>query len=367
MKRPQYVTKFTDIRGKTRYRFRRKGYPSHYFKAPFGTKAFEREYADCLAMEKPKVGAGRIRPGSVSDVIARYYSDVAFTDLKPSTQGVYKNVLERFRKAYGDVPIRDFTAKRIRGIMNGMRDKPLAAARLRKLLARLMMIARVEELVPATFDPVKDTRPPKAGATDSTGRERGYHRWTEAELAVFEAAHPLGSKPRLAFDLLLYGAQRSADVRFLTHRAIEGGRIRLKQSKTSTAVDVPVVAPLRASLDAGPLGAILLLENNRGTAYTPKGFYNLVKRACIKAGLPHCSPHGLRKSAAARLQAAGCTDREGMAITGHKSVKMYREYAGNAGDAKAADSAMKRTYGGKVSNPSEKLDTATLQTTDKER
>ena len=352
MKRPEYVTRFRDRHGKWRYRFRRKGYPAHYFKAAFGTKAFEREYADCLAMEKPRIGADRIRPGSLSDVVARYYNDLAFLDLKPSTQTVYRGVIERFRKAYGDDPMTRFDAARIQTIMGKMRCKPHAAARLRKILHQLFIVARRERIVPGTFDPVRDTRPPKP---EDTG---GYHRWTEAELAQFEAAYPLGTKPRLAFDLLLYGAQRSADVRFLTHRAIEGGRIRLKQSKTSTAVDVPVVAPLRASLDAGPLGKTLLLETKEGNAFTAKGFYNLVKRACIKADLPHCSAHGLRKSAAARLQAAGCSDREGMAITGHKSVAMYRKYAGNAGDAEAATSAMAKAYGGSVSNPPEKLDTA---------
>jgi len=354
-----FVTCFRDRHGKVRYRFRRKGYPAQYFKAPYGTKAFEREYAGCLEAEKPAIGADRIRPGSVSDVIARYYADTSFQDLRPATQAVYRGVLERFRAKFGDDPIRAFDAQRIQRVMNAMRHKPHAAARLRKLLAQLYTIARRERIVPGTFDPVKDTRPPKA-------ESEGYHRWSEEELTQFEEAHPLGTKPRLAFSLLLYGAQRSADVRFLTRKAIEGERIRLKQSKTSTAVNVPIVAPLREALDAGPLGEVLVLENNQGTAYTAKGFYNMVKRACIAAGLPHCSAHGLRKAAARRLRDAGCPDDEGMAITGHKTVAMYRKYAGDSGDAARADSAMARTYGGKVSNPPEKLDTVQPQTIDKE-
>ena len=348
MKKPPYVTRFRDRHGKVRYRFRRKGYPAHYFRAPFGTKAFEREYAACLEQEKPSIGTGRIAPGSLSDVIARYYSDNAFLDLKPPTQAVYRGVLERFRKTFGDDSIRQFDAKRIQRVMNGMRDKPHAAARLRKLLAQLFVVARRERIVPGTFDPVKDTRPPRA-ETD------GYHRWTEAELQQFEAKHPLGTKPRLAFALLLYGAQRSGDVRFLTHSGLAGQRIRLRQSKTSNAVSVPIVEALRQALEAGPLGDVLVLENNRGEAYTAKGFYNLVKRACIAADLPHCSAHGLRKAAAARLRRAGCTDEEGMSITGHKTVREYRRYAGDEGNADRADSAMLKTYG--VSNLTERLDT----------
>lgn len=342
MKKPQFVSKFTDRHGKVRYRFRRKGYPAHYFKAPFGTKAFEREYASCLEQEKPAIGVGRIIPGSVSDVIARYYSDSAFLDLKPATQTVYRGVLERFRNSFGDDPMRAFDAKRIQRVMVAMRHKPHAATRLRKLLAQLFVVARRERIVPGTFDPVKDTRPPKA-------ETEGYHRWSEEELAQFEAKHPLGTKPRLAFALLLYGAQRSGDVRYLTHAAIKGGRIRLKQSKTSNSVNVPIVAPLREAIEAGPVGKLLVIENNRGTAFTAKGFYNLVKRACIAADLPHCSAHGLRKAAAARLKARGVADADGMAITGHKTVREYLRYAGDIGDEERADRAMEKAYG--MSNP----------------
>jgi integrase len=303
----------------------------------------------------PPACEGRIRAGSVSDAIARYYSDNAFMDLRPATQAVYRGVLERFRAKFGNDPIRAFDAQRIARLMNAMRHKPHAAARLRKLLTQLFTIARRERLVPGTFDPVKDTRPPKA-------ESEGYHRWTEDELAKFEAKHPLGTKPRLAFALLLYGAQRSADVRFLTHTAVAGGRIRLKQSKTSTAVDVPVIEPLREALEAGPLGELLILENRDGKAFSAKGFYNMVKRACIAASLPHCSAHGLRKAAARRCRDAGCSHDEGMAITGHKTLREYLRYAGDGTRGDRADAAMAKV----LANLPKKLDTAPSQPAEKE-
>ncbi|ASY43331.1 hypothetical protein CJD35_01840 [Sphingobium xenophagum] len=351
-----YATSFLDRHQKRRWRFRRKGYPTYYFKAPHGTKDFEREYAACLEAEPIRAGAERLKHGSVSDVIARYYSDNSFLDLKDATKVVYRGVLERFRAAFGDDPMRHFDAERIARLMNAMRHKPHAAARLRKLLTQLFIIARRAKLVPPGFDPVKDTRPPKA--ENSTG----YHRWTEDELSAFEAKHPLGTKPRLAFALLLYGAQRSGDVRLMTHDMIEGGRIILDQSKTSNAVDVPMVEPLQEALGAGPMGMVTLLENRTGEPFTPKGFYNMLKRACIQAGLPHCSPHGLRKSAARRCREAGCSDDEGMAITGHKTVKEYRRYAGDANLGLRADAAMAKV----MANRAKKLATERSQTTEKE-
>lgn len=81
-KRFAYVSSFEDRHGKRRYRFRRKAYAVHYFKEPFGTKAFEREYAACLDGEPAAIGATRLKPGSVADVIGRYYADNAFLDLR---------------------------------------------------------------------------------------------------------------------------------------------------------------------------------------------------------------------------------------------------------------------------------------------
>lgn len=351
-----YATKFNDRHGKPRWRFRRKGYPSKYLQAPHGTKEFEKEYAACLAGEPIKVGVDRTRPGSLADVIKRYYSDNAFMDLQDATKVVYRGVLERFRASFGDDPMIKFDAQRIATLMNNMRDKPSAAARLRKLFIQLFKVARVAKIVPFSFDPVKDTKAPKSVSD-------GYHRWTESELTAFEATFALGTKPRLAFALLLYGAQRSGDVRFMSHATIADGRIRLKQSKTSNSVNVPVVAPLREALDAGPLGATLLLETRDGEAYTPKGFYGMMKKACVKAGIPHCSPHGLRKAAARRCREAGCTDEQGMAITGHKTVKEYRRYAGEESDGVHADAAMVKV----MANRSGKLATAPDQVIEKAR
>ncbi len=83
----------------------------------------------------------------------------------------------------------------------------------------------------------------------------------------------------------------------------------------------------------------------------------MLKKACVKAGIPHCSPHGLRKSAARRCREAGCTDEEGMAINGHKTVKEYRRYAGEASQASRTDAAMMKV----MANHSKRLATAPAQ------
>lgn len=107
---------------------------------------------------------------------------------------------------------------------------------------------------------------------------------------------------------------------------------------------MPVAMRLLRVGDAGALGDVGLLETKDGEPFTAKGFYNMLKRACITAGIPHCSPHGLRKSAARRCREAGCTNEEGMAITGHKTEREYLRYAGDSMRAAHADAAMTEVW-----------------------
>ena len=58
--------------------------------------------------------------------------------------------------------------------------------------------------------------------------------------------------------------------------------------------------------------------------------------------MPQCSSHGLRKLAATRLANAGCSEREIMAITGHKSVAEVSRYTKARDQERLAEQAMQR-------------------------
>ena len=67
----------------------------------------------------------------------------------------------------------------------------------------------------------------------------GFHTWTEDEIAQFEAHHPIGTKPRLAFALLLYTAQRRSDVVRMGRQHINDGVLTVKQQKTGVTLGDP--------------------------------------------------------------------------------------------------------------------------------
>jgi hypothetical protein len=59
----------------------------------------------------------------------------------------------------------------------------------------------------------------------------GYHSWTEEELQQYEAHYSVGTKGRLALDLLLYTAQRRTDVVALGLPDMRDGRFKYTASK----------------------------------------------------------------------------------------------------------------------------------------
>ncbi|MFZ4534428.1 MAG: tyrosine-type recombinase/integrase, partial [Alsobacter sp.] len=87
--------------------------------------------------------------------------------------------------------------------------------------------------------------------------------------------------------------------------------------------------------------SVMILHQPNGKPFTPGRLGDWMARAIEKAGLPtECVLHGLRKSAAAALAEAGCSEREIMAITGHRTPQMVSLYTRSADQKRLAKSAM---------------------------
>src|SRR5262249_9754626 len=172
---------------------------------------------------------------------------------------------------------------------------------------------------------------------------KGFHGWTDDEIARFEAHHPVGSKARLAHALLLYTGQRRGDVIRMGRQHIRDGVLTITQEKTSVTVPVPVHPQLRAILDATPSEHLPFLVTQRGKPFPGPRFTQWFRNHCNAAGLPkRCVPHGLRKAAGRKLAEAGCTAHEIMAILGHTTLKEAERYTRDFDRAKLARSAMAR-------------------------
>jgi integrase len=172
----------------------------------------------------------------------------------------------------------------------------------------------------------------------------GFHTWTEAEVAQFEAHHPIASKARLALALLLTG-QRRSDVVRMGWQHIVGDAIAVKQEKTGTPLLIPLdIDPsLPESLASVPKTNMTFLVTKFGAPFTPGGFSNWFGAKCDEAGLQRqCTAHGLRKLVATRLADMACSEEEIKAITGHKSASEVARYTKARDQKRLAESAVGR-------------------------
>jgi integrase len=157
-------------------------------------------------------------------------------------------------------------------------------------------------------------------------RNEGIHTWSEQEIAQFESRHAIGTKPRLALALLLYTAQRRGDVVRMGKQHIDGDMIAVRQQKTGTPLMIPMHPNLIEVLASVPKTNLTFLVTEFGAPFASAGFGNWFRTQCDAAGLPQCSAHGLRKSAATRLANAGCSNEQIKAITGHRSDSALAPY-----------------------------------------
>jgi integrase len=351
---PKHCSWASDRHGKRRVRFRHRGFSTYLTGIPWSDD-FMRQYAAALEGVKAQannIGADkRTIPGSLNALIASWYR-TDFGRLKPSTQRLWRVIIEPFRREHGDKPVARLQRKHVRDIIAAKAATPEAANNLLKVLRVLLNYA-------VDIDMIRSN--PAIGVKRYKSRGGGIHTWGEDEITRFEEYYPLGTKPRLALALLLYTAQRRGDVvRFGLQHITGGDAIALRQEKTDTPLLIPIHPELATALAAVPKNNMTFLLSDRGKPFTPESFGNWFRARCNEAGLSHCSAHGLRKAAATRLAQAGCSAKQIMAITGHKTLVEVARYTEAAEQQRLARAALRIQLGAEreqdLSNLATRLD-----------
>ncbi len=314
-----FVSSFTDRHGKQRFRYRRSGQKAVYLHGVPGSPEFAAAYEAAASGQTTKlqIGASRTLPGTINALAVAIYGSAEWVQLSKSTQATYRGIIERLRTEHGDRAVRALQTEHILKMRDRKAKAPAAANNLVKVLRWMLAFAIARQWRPD--NPAIGIKPLKIAS-------EGFPVWTEADIAKFEAHWPVGSRERLAFDLLLYTAQRSGDVRQMGRQHVQGRAILVRQEKTKAFLELPIHPRLKASLDTVPAGQMLFLVTQSHMGFTAGGFGNWFRGACRAAGIPDRSAHGLRKSAATRLADAGCTEAQIKAVTGHQTSKEVERY-----------------------------------------
>jgi integrase len=248
---------------------------------------------------------------------------------------VHPGAAETFR----DFPLDRLSPKAIRTLRDRKAGLPGAAnKRLKTLRAVFKWATDDEDGTPrAPFNPcltVRNVDQPTAG----------FHTWTVAEVEQFKAHHPIGSKARLAMELLLYTGFRRSDMVEFGRQHIHDGWVRKPQVKGHrqrlVLLEFPVLPDLAHAIAEGPAGNLTFLMTEHGRPFTPNGFGNWFRDRCDEAGLPHCASHGLRKAGATIAAENGATPHQLQSIFGWTTLKQPERYTRTAARRRLAGDAM---------------------------
>lgn len=354
---PPYVYRFKSRHGTMLMRFVKTGMKSGYFKEAFGTKAFWAEYEAFLnpdavaSAQKPS----RHAPGSIDDLVTRYFSVPERLGPSEITQAKIRAVLEDFRDGTnldgirrGTLPVANLTfeavdriiAKKLvkTGTGNKTKGGTFAAIKLRKELIRLLDFAVKAGMIDK--NPARLSDPIRIAKAD---KSTGFHSWTEAEIDQFRNHHPLGTRERLALELYLWTDQRRCDVHKMGRAQIKDGRLPITQQKTGKALWIAVAPQLLEAIVALPpelTNPFCFIVSRKGTAYTKESFGNWFKDACKDAGLPHCNGHGLRKATLRRMAELEMANKTMKSVSGQTRDETLASYIEDANQKRLADSAI---------------------------
>jgi integrase len=337
----RYLVEDVDRYGKTRLYFRRKGHPKIVLTETPGTAAFEAEYQRAFARAfggpapaprvQPNIAAV---PGTLRYLCQLYYGSAAYLqELGASTRKVRKALLETICKRAGDRRFATMEPRHIAELRDEKAALPEAANARVKALRQLFAWACDRENALATQNPAL-----VVGYLKSNN-PGGFPAWTEDDVARYEARHPVGTKARLALDLFLYTGVRRSDVVTLGPQMERDGKLLFTEQKgkeqTLKTHALPILPPLRASIDATAAGHLVYLATEFGKPYSVKGFGNWFKRRCREAGVTkELSAHGLRKLSAQRCAEAGATEQQLMALFGWTTGKQAALYTKAANKAR---------------------------------
>jgi integrase len=343
MPRPRkpYVQREKSRHGKTVWYFRRGDGPRIRLRGEYESPEWLADYDLAMGITRAAEASPRAVNGTVGWLIARYQDSLAFTELAKGTQRARANVLARVKKTAAHVELKDVTRAMITEGMDKRRDTPAAAVNFVKVMRALFKWAVSADIM---MDNPAATVQARARKTD------GHHTWTTDEVAAFCARWPVGTRERLAMDILLYTGMRGSDAVLFGRQHVRDGVIRYISVKTRVDVELPLLAPLRASLDAARTGDLTyLITEWKAPFASAASFGNWFRKACVKAGVPGRA-HGLRKAGATMAAEHGASDRQLMAMWGWTTADQATLYTRKANRGKLAAAAGKMLMEGNFGN-----------------
>jgi integrase len=332
--RPPHIHRQVTRHGKVTWYFRRGHGRKIRIRAAWGTPEFDAAYEAALSGTQPASRAGPAG-GTLAWLFDRYREVSAWTELAKSTRYKRERIMIRVLETAGTKRLTSITKATVEAGVERRKGAPSSAQAFVDTLHGVFKWALKAQHV--TADPTAGV---EVGLKPK--RKGGYPPWTDDDMAAFEAFWSVGTRERLLFDLLCFTGLRIGDVARLGKQHVSNGRIRIdtEKSQGTMRVDIPMLAALKATIDASATGDLAFIVTRRRTPWNKGALGTYFTDSAKAAGIKGKSAHGMRKAAAIRSALNGATEREMEAIFGWKGGRMARLYAELASRIRLAGNAI---------------------------
>lgn len=328
---------FPSRSGTVRWYVRRGNGPKIRVHGDYGSPEFEANYFAVMAgvlNERPKGKAGK--QGTLRWLVDMWKQSSDWAQTSPATQKQRENILLHVLKTAGDADYAAYTEADIRAGRERRKDTPAAANNFLKTMKALYRWAKESDLI--AVDPAKDVRKLRV-------KTAGFPPWTLDEVKRYRNRWPLGTRERLALEILLNTGLRRGDAVRLGRQHVKDGVASIKAEKTDVWLYIPIAPALQAAIDAGPTGDLAFIATKTGKPMVKEGFGNWFREACDEAKVAK-SAHGLRKLAATILGDEAGSELELQALFGWVTNEQSGVYTREANKRRLAlQAAMKLQAG----------------------
>ena len=315
-----YLNRSVNRVGAVYWYVRRRHGPRIPIPGEYGSKAFLDAYHDAVAgivRAKPEMHASKGTLRWLADNWKRS-SDWAGTSI--ATRKQRDNILARVLEDNGGCAIEDIDEAAIRAGRERRLATPAAANNFLKTMRALFRWAKEAQHV---------DRDPAGGVKFLKVKTKGFTPWTLDDVAAYRARWPLGTRERLALEILINTGFRRGDAVSVGRQHLKDKVIHITAGKNGVKLFIPVLPALADALAAGPVGDLTFLVGKRRLPYTKESFGNMFREWCDDAGVSK-SAHGIRKLAATMVADNGGSEQQLQALFGWTTNAMSALYTREA-------------------------------------
>jgi integrase len=288
--------------------------PRTPIKGEYGSPEFMAAYHSAVRGEALEPKAKRVDPQSLAFLVARYEASSAWAALAPATRRQRANILKGVLKTAGDKPYKSISKAHI---IDGRERRAKAPSQANHFLAAMRLLFRW-----AIRNDFADHDPTEGVDRLKLLKTGGWRKWTETEIERYKARWQIGTRERLAFELLRTTGLRLGDAANLGRQHLQDvvvehddGRrekitvFRIKTEKKDRVVVREIMPEFAEAIAACPSKGLAFVASANGSPLGKGRFGNWFSKAARTAGVKK-SAHGLRKLDATALVQSGASEAE---------------------------------------------------------